>query len=85
MTVSMRERQVGELVAAGRTTRAIARELGLSPATVATYVRRLYAKLGVQSRGALVAALAMRGLLPLHPVPGAAGTAVAPGPALRKD
>ncbi len=66
MSISARERQVGELVAEGHTTQAIALVLGVRPCTVATYIRRLYAKLGVGSRGALVAALARSGLLELR-------------------
>lgn len=56
--LSLREREVLALVALGRTNPEIARELFLSVDTVKTYVRRLFAKLGVNNRtqAALLAA-----------------------------
>lgn len=52
-----RERQVLALVAAGRPNAAIARDLGLTEATVKSYVSTLFTKLGVENRvqAALVA------------------------------
>jgi DNA-binding CsgD family transcriptional regulator len=48
--LSPRERQVIRLVRKGRSTKEIARDLGIKPRTVETYVRRAYDKLGVHSR-----------------------------------
>ena len=45
-----REREVVALVAEGLTNKQIARELGISPATVKVHVERLIAKLGVADR-----------------------------------
>jgi DNA-binding NarL/FixJ family response regulator len=53
--LSLRERAVLELVAAGRTNVAIAHELGISPRTVAKHLEHLYRKLGVANRAAAVA------------------------------
>jgi DNA-binding CsgD family transcriptional regulator len=50
-----RERQVLELVAAGRTNVAIAHALQVSPRTVAKHLERTYRKLGVGNRAAAVA------------------------------
>ncbi|MFD8525092.1 ATP-binding protein [Streptomyces capillispiralis] len=44
------ERKVAWLVAQGHTNRATARELFVSPSTVATHLRSVFAKLGVDSR-----------------------------------
>jgi DNA-binding CsgD family transcriptional regulator len=55
--LSGRERQVAALLVRGATTAGAATALGVSPWTAATYVRRLYAKLGIGSRGELGAAL----------------------------
>jgi DNA-binding CsgD family transcriptional regulator len=49
-----RHRQLLGLLAAGRTNRQIARELGLSEATVRTHLENLYRRLGVSSRTAAV-------------------------------
>ena len=48
--VSERERQVLELLAAGRSNKEIARELAVSPNTIKTHVARLFEKLEVQRR-----------------------------------
>jgi DNA-binding CsgD family transcriptional regulator len=56
--LSPREREVADLVARGATDKAIARELGVSVASVRTYLRRLAAKTGVQRRAALAGWLA---------------------------
>jgi len=58
-----RERQVLSMIAEGRSTPEIGRELYLSPATVKTHLATLYDKLGVSERAAAVAEAMRRGLL----------------------
>lgn len=53
-TLSVRERQILELVVRGHTSAAIANSIRLSPKTVETYRSRLMAKLGVEDLPALV-------------------------------
>jgi DNA-binding NarL/FixJ family response regulator len=53
--LSERERSVLELLAKGSLYKEIAEQLGISVTTVNTYVRRIYDKLHVQSRGQAVA------------------------------
>ena len=48
--ITGREREVLQLLAAGRSNKEIARDLGLSPNTVKTHVARLFEKLGVARR-----------------------------------
>ncbi|WP_308258910.1 helix-turn-helix transcriptional regulator [Pseudonocardia sp. H11422] len=50
--LTARERQVLDLVGAGRTNSAIAHELGISPRTVAKHLEHVYRKLGVANRAA---------------------------------
>ena len=50
-----RERQVVELVAGGRSNKAIAEELFISPATAARHVANILAKLGFNSRAQIAA------------------------------
>jgi PAS domain S-box-containing protein len=52
--LSSRERQVLELVVAGRTSKGIAAQLGISPASVDTYRSRIMLKLGIEDLPALV-------------------------------
>lgn len=56
--LSEREREILALVAAGRTNREIAEALYLSPLTVRTHLEHAFAKLGVRTRTAAVAAIA---------------------------
>jgi DNA-binding CsgD family transcriptional regulator len=56
-----RELQVLELAARGRTNRAIASAVGVSPRTVAKHLEHIYRKLGVTSRAAAVYARAAAG------------------------
>ena len=49
-----RELEIAVLVAQGHATKVIAYRLGISEWTVATYLRRVFAKLGVESRAAMV-------------------------------
>jgi PAS domain S-box-containing protein len=55
LPLTNREREVVTLIALGRTTGQIARELYLSPATVRTHVRNAMGKLKVHTRAELVA------------------------------
>ena len=61
--LTARERQVLQLMAAGKSGPQIARELVVSPSTVKSHTENLYAKLGVCHRGAAVAEGMRRGLL----------------------
>lgn len=49
-----RELQVCELIAAGRCDKQIARSLGISPYTEREHVRRIFAKLKISSRSAVL-------------------------------
>ncbi|GAA3432855.1 LuxR C-terminal-related transcriptional regulator [Kutzneria kofuensis] len=60
--LSTRERQVLDLIAGGRSNAAIATELGLTEATVKSYVSALLGKLGVRNR--VQAALILRQMRP---------------------
>jgi DNA-binding NarL/FixJ family response regulator len=51
--LSPREKQVALLLLRGLTLRQIAPELKLTPATVATYSKSIYRKLGINSRAEL--------------------------------
>jgi len=56
-TLSPREQEIARMVAKGFPNKMIARVLDISTWTVGTYLRRIFAKLGVTSRAAMVAAL----------------------------
>jgi DNA-binding NarL/FixJ family response regulator len=62
-TVSLRELEVLQLIAAGSTNREVAERLFISEATVKTHLLHIYAKLGVNDRAAAVGAAFERGLL----------------------
>ncbi|HVN77041.1 MAG TPA: response regulator transcription factor [Thermoanaerobaculaceae bacterium] len=62
--LSLRERQVVQLVAEGRTSAEIGRALGLSTKTVETYRSRLMRKLGVEGHTQLVRFALEHGLTP---------------------
>jgi DNA-binding NarL/FixJ family response regulator len=72
--LSLRERQVLELIAAGHSTEDISEELGLAIETVRTHVKAILRKLHVHSRQEAIATAQKRGLLvpSYHGVPGAA-------------
>ncbi|MFB9377339.1 LuxR C-terminal-related transcriptional regulator [Kineococcus gynurae] len=61
-----RERDVLLLVAAGRTNRQVASQLGISDFTVGDHLKAVFAKMGVGSRGELVASLFQDAFAPLH-------------------
>jgi PAS domain S-box-containing protein len=60
---SARELEVLSLLAGGATDPQIAKDLGLSPATVQTHVRNAKAKLGARTRAQAVAIVLERGLI----------------------
>ena len=59
VTLSRREREIAALVADGRTSREVADELIIGVRTVESHLARVYAKLGVRSRGELADALGL--------------------------
>lgn len=61
--LSPREGEIARMVAKGYPNKTIASVLEISPWTVSTHLRRLFAKLGVRSRAAMVARLLQAGLL----------------------
>ena len=61
-SLTPREREVLRLLAAGRTDRAIAAALSVSPHTASTHVRNILAKLGAESRTAAAAYAFRHGL-----------------------
>jgi DNA-binding CsgD family transcriptional regulator len=52
--LSPREQEIARMVGAGYPNKTIAARLGISTWTVSTHIRRMFAKLGVNSRAALV-------------------------------
>jgi DNA-binding NarL/FixJ family response regulator len=79
--LSAREEEVLALIALGKSNGEIGNELFLSVDTVKTYVRRLYAKLGVKNRAQAALCAAAHNVLPLHQVPSAGGMRQQPPPA----
>jgi DNA-binding CsgD family transcriptional regulator len=69
-----REREVAQMVAMGLTNSAIAGKLAVSPWTVSTHLRRIFAKLGVATRAAMVAVLANAETQPVAETTGARPT-----------
>ncbi|HEV2845246.1 MAG TPA: helix-turn-helix transcriptional regulator, partial [Thermoanaerobaculia bacterium] len=61
--LSPREREIVRMVAKGYPNKVIARVLEISSWTVSTHLRRIFAKLGVSSRAAMVAHLLKEGPL----------------------
>jgi DNA-binding CsgD family transcriptional regulator len=62
--LSPRELEIVRMVALGLTNRAIASALDISPWTVSTHLRRIFSKLDVTSRAAMVARAIEHGLHP---------------------
>jgi len=63
VSLSPRERAIAQLVAQGLPNKCIAKNLNISHWTVATYVRRIFIKLSVCSRTAMIALLIKENLL----------------------
>ena len=63
MTLTPRLRDVLLLVAEGKTTSEIARDLGLSPYTVKNYIERIFERLGAQDRVQAVSTALRQGLI----------------------
>lgn len=61
--LSPRERAIAKLVAQGFSNKCIGNQLNISPWTVATYLRRIFAKLTVSSRTAMITRLLEENLL----------------------
>ncbi len=55
--LTARERAVATRFAQGQTYKAVARSLGIAPATVRHHLRQVYSKLGIQDKGAIAWAL----------------------------
>ena len=55
--LSPREQEISHLVAQGFSNKMIAATLKISPMTVSTHLRRIFEKLGVRTRSAMVARL----------------------------
>ena len=61
--LSKRERQILQMVANGKTTKEVARDLGISPHTVKTHLERIFEKLGANDRAQAVAIALRQGLV----------------------
>lgn len=68
-TLSPREREIVRMVSKGYPTKTIAAVLDISAWTVSTHLRRIFTKLGVRTRAAMVARAIRDGLIqvPEHP------------------
>jgi DNA-binding CsgD family transcriptional regulator len=64
VVLSPREQEIARMVAQGYPNKTIAAVLEISSWTVSTHLRRVFAKLGVRSRAAMVARLVGEHLLP---------------------
>jgi DNA-binding CsgD family transcriptional regulator len=70
VALSPREQEIARMVAKGYPNKIIADVLDISSWTVCTHLRRMFAKLGVGSRAAMVARLLAEGLMGEHGLPG---------------
>jgi DNA-binding CsgD family transcriptional regulator len=61
--LSPREQEIARMVAQGHANKTIAAVLDISVWTVGTYLRKIFLKMGVNSRAAMVARLADLGIL----------------------
>jgi len=66
-TLSLRERALPPLLAAGQTHREIAATWGISPRTVETHCAHLKQKLGLRTQGDVIRYALQHGLVPLTP------------------
>ena len=64
--LSPREQEIVRLVSYGHPNKAIARKLAISQHTVNTHVRRIFDKLGVNSRAEMVAFALQSGMMATH-------------------
>ena len=64
VSLSPREAAIAKLVAQGFVNKQVGKILQISEHTVATYLRRMFSKLGVTSRTAMIARLLEQNLLP---------------------
>ncbi|MCC6670745.1 MAG: hypothetical protein IT458_06780 [Planctomycetes bacterium] len=80
-TLSPRELEIARLISKGHCNKTVAAVLEISTWTVATYMRRVFAKLHVGTRSAMIARLMEQGMLIQSPVlgGGAGGIAAAEG------
>jgi DNA-binding CsgD family transcriptional regulator len=62
-SLSPREREIARMVAEGYPNKTIAAVLDISSWTVSTYLRRIFAKLDVRTRAAMVARVVEEGLV----------------------
>jgi DNA-binding CsgD family transcriptional regulator len=69
--LSPREQEIARLISVGMGTAEIARHLHLSAHTVRDYVKAIFEKVGVSSRGELVAKVFAEHYAPVHIAPGA--------------
>lgn len=67
IALSPREQEIARMIAKGYPNKTIASVLEISSWTVGTHLRRMFAKVGVCSRAALVAELAASGYLKKEP------------------
>ncbi len=74
-TLSPREMEIARMVAEGYANKTIASVLEISSWTVGTHLRRIFAKLGVRTRAAMVARLSEQGALQDAPLPTESGLA----------
>ena len=63
ISLSPREQEIARMIAQGHANKTIAQVLEISTWTVGTYLRRIFSKLGVGSRAAMVARLMEIGVL----------------------
>lgn len=63
ISLSPREKAIAQLVAQGLPNKCIGTQLHISPWTVATHLRRMFAKLNVTSRTAMICRLLQENLL----------------------